>query len=102
MYPIERQLMRPPVDFHHNCPAQHRFQRTREPPPPFDRQLQLDEYPLTDEPLEVRPLAQDSIQAGRGHLERVMPLDRILRIEDLTHRMTYRRAIVDRDPALAR
>src|SRR5580658_1701385 len=43
LYPIERQLVRLPVDLHHNGLARNRFQRACEAPPPFDRQLQLDE-----------------------------------------------------------
>jgi hypothetical protein len=80
-------------------PQSSRLQQPGEPPPPVDGQLQLGKNPLAQETLEMPALAQDSIGARRGNLERVIALDRILDVEHLAHRVTHARAILDRDAA---
>src|ERR1700736_4984154 len=94
---FQRQAVRRAVDFHHNRVAHHRFQLPDITPPPIDGQLQLGEDPLADEPLEVRARAQDPIEPRRRDFQRVIPLDRIMDLEHLAHRVTHTRAIVDRD-----
>src|ERR1700682_2163853 len=95
--PFERQAVRLAVDFHYNRLARNRLQLADITPPSIDWQLQLSEDAFADKPLEVRASSQDPIETRRRDLERVMPLDRILDLEHLAHRVTHARAIVDRD-----
>src|SRR5208282_734661 len=86
-----------PIDIDYNRVIRNRFQHPDEPPPPVQGQFEFGEDPCTDEPLEMLTLAQDPIETRRRNFERVMTLDRIFDLEHLAHRMTYERAIVDRD-----
>src|SRR5258707_682337 len=94
---FERQAVRLAVDFHHNRVARNRLQHADITPPSIDRQLQLGEDAFADKSLEMRASSQDPIEPRRRDFQRVMPLDRILDLEHLAHRVTHTRAIIDRD-----
>src|SRR6202035_229325 len=94
---FERQAVRLAVHFHHNRVVRNRLQLADKPPPSINRQLQLGEDAFADKPFEVRASSQDPIESRRRDFQRVMPLDRILDLEHLAHRVTHARAIIDRD-----
>src|SRR5258708_4644624 len=97
---IERQLVILAVHFHYNRVARRRLQYPDKPAPAISRQLQLGNDPLTDESLEMRARAQDPIEARRRNLQRVVPLDRILDLENLAHRVTDACAVSRGDAGL--
>src|SRR5882672_11055548 len=68
---FQRQVVRLAVDFHYNRVALDRLQPADVPPAPVDGDLQLSEYPFTQESVEVRASAQDPIEARRRDLQRV-------------------------------
>src|SRR5665213_3396662 len=89
--------MHPAVDIHHNRLVRNRLQHAAKTPPSIQGHLQLNKDPFAQETLKVRPGPQDPIETRRRHFQRVMPLDRILSLEHLAHRVTHESAIIDRD-----
>src|SRR5882672_2698719 len=97
----ERQGEGLPIHFNRNPLVIDRSQRARVTPPAVQRACQLHVHPAAEVPLVVRPLAQDPIEPRRGHLQVVLPRNRVARVEGRLDFPAHRGAVVQVDPLRA-
>src|SRR3990172_73986 len=94
LHAIERQIKMLFVHFHHDVIRRHIHQPAGKILPPQQRRLHLHLDRLADEPPEVLRRDQRPIEAGRRHLQGVLPRQRILDVEQRGKLPADSRAVV--------
>src|SRR5579872_4129964 len=84
-----------PVHFELDPRRRHGQELARIAPPPVPRRSQFHEHARAHEPLEVRGRAQQPVEAGRGHLERVRARYGILDIEESRYITAHALTVLD-------
>src|SRR3989344_9637814 len=93
LHVVERQVKTLLVHFHHDMIRRHVHQPAGKIPASQQRLLQLHLDRLADEPFEILRLDQRPVETGGGHLQGVMPRQRIFDIQKTGQVTPYPRAL---------